>query len=162
MTNKAFTLIELLVVVAIIGILAAVGVVSFSGFGESAKKNVAKANHTNAVKFIRTTIANCVINGTANLKYKVNDPSSYLINCNRTAIPNTDTLSLYILNHLVNEGVRNPYNTAQQAYTGELYDIGQTWFGVSGNMSGITDFTIITRVDDNSANNLTSKFKDER
>ena len=38
MKNKsAFTLIELLVVVAIIGILAAVGVVSFSGFTESAK-----------------------------------------------------------------------------------------------------------------------------
>jgi type IV pilus assembly protein PilA len=36
MKNKsAFTLIELLVVVAIIGILAAVGVVSFGGFTES-------------------------------------------------------------------------------------------------------------------------------
>ena len=38
MYQKGFTLIELLVVVAIIGILAAVGAVVFTGFMESAKK----------------------------------------------------------------------------------------------------------------------------
>ena len=44
MKHKAFTLIELLVVVAIIGILAAVGVNMFSGFQEKAKISAAKAN----------------------------------------------------------------------------------------------------------------------
>jgi type IV pilus assembly protein PilA len=48
--DRAFTLIELLVVVAIIGILAAVGVVSFSGFTNAAKKNVAIANYNSMVK----------------------------------------------------------------------------------------------------------------
>ena len=50
--KKGFTLVELLVVVAILGILAAVGIVSFGGVLGSAKENATKANHTNAVKFL--------------------------------------------------------------------------------------------------------------
>ena len=44
MKRNGFTLIELLVVVAIIGILAAVGVVAYNGYTSAAKKSVAKTN----------------------------------------------------------------------------------------------------------------------
>ena len=58
MNRKAFTLIELLVVVAIIGILAAVGVVAYNGYTASAKKAIVKSNHKLAVKLIKTELIN--------------------------------------------------------------------------------------------------------
>ena len=62
MNKKGFTLIELLVVVAIIGILAAVGVTTFNGFQEKAKIAAVKSNHKSATKFIQAEIFRAGIN----------------------------------------------------------------------------------------------------
>ena len=59
MNQKAFTLIELLVVVAIIGILAAVGVVADSGYQTAAKKNVVKKQHRETVNYLKTELLKC-------------------------------------------------------------------------------------------------------
>ena len=54
--QKAFTLIELLVVVAIIGILAAVGVVAYNGYTTAAKKSVVKKQHRETVNYLKTEL----------------------------------------------------------------------------------------------------------
>ena len=57
--KNGFTLIELLVVVAIIGILAAVGVVAYNGYTSAAKKSVAKTNQKNVVRWLAAEAQKC-------------------------------------------------------------------------------------------------------
>ena len=61
--TKAFTLIELLVVVAIIGILATVGVVAYGKYTDGAKNVIIKSNHQKIKELIKAEIADCHLSG---------------------------------------------------------------------------------------------------
>ena len=64
-SKKAIALIELLVVVAIIGIVSAVGVVTYNGYISTAKDNASLSNFNQIVKTMDNELANCRINPSA-------------------------------------------------------------------------------------------------
>ena len=63
MKRNGFTLIELLVVVAIIGILAAVGVVAYNGYTDSAKRAKSMQQHKDVIKVMTAKWGLCEIQG---------------------------------------------------------------------------------------------------
>ena len=64
MKQKGFTLIELLVVVAIIGTLAAIGVLAYDGYTSNAKVSAAKSN----CKTVINAGANVLVSGSTIFK----------------------------------------------------------------------------------------------
>jgi len=105
--EKGFTLIELLVVVAIIGILAAVGVVAFNGFLGTSKKNAATSTHKAVVSYMAAEFAKCSL-GTTKLTYNKLDGTTQQVDCsgsNGTAAFHTGPMR----DHLKAGGFKNPY-----------------------------------------------------
>ena len=108
--KKGFTLIELLVVVAIIGILAAVGVVAYNGYTASAKESVCKNNFKLFEKLIVEKYTLCQIEPTIELQlnYWKNTPGKkYNYNCSNAT--NIRVIANEVGKHITNF-IEDPYN----------------------------------------------------
>ena len=107
MNHKAFTLIELLVVVAIIGILAAVGVVAYNGYTQGAKRNATLQQHKQAVRFISSSLKLCDVQGGGTLKLS----ATRSINCDiSNSAGNINSMNDVFINYFLDQGYKNPYN----------------------------------------------------
>ena len=101
MNCKAFTLIELLVVVAIIGILAAVGVVAYNGHATNAKEKSTEINFRNINKSLIIEFMKCELDS-ANIIF-----SSH--SCSNSNAPSANLIENYIMGTLK---IKNPYGSS--------------------------------------------------
>ena len=104
--KKGFTLIELLVVVAIIGALAAVGVLAYNGYTQAAKRNATLQNHSQAIKFINNTLKLCEVSPGDTIQLS----STRSINCGITNnAGGINSINEIFINHFLDLGWKNPY-----------------------------------------------------
>lgn len=121
--EKGFSLVELLVVVAIIGVLAGVGIVGYQSYTESAKEKVAEANYNSVVRFIETELTllnNGVQENSGALKNHTGSGSATACNGTgsmpRAATTNTN-LAHAIVCHFSSLKFKNPFDNNDQVKT---------------------------------------------
>ena len=125
MKQKGFTLIELLVVVAIIGILAAVGVTTFNGFQEKAKISTIKANFKMVTKYIPTELMKCDLGD----EYFFNDADRFKLICGTGQHPAGSVASSTM--YMLDSSQKGYMDKSSSANKGSNVMIHDRWIGQS-------------------------------
>ncbi len=109
--NTGFTLIELLIVVAIIGVLASVGVPAYQGYIADAKAKAATENHKRVESYLTNQATLCAAQAI------VHFAPGTTMDCRGTGRLTAYSLREPSSHFFISAGFKNPYNTETYKYS---------------------------------------------